>query len=398
VARPVRRSPGPISPPVGSTCVGAQTAIAFSPGRRPPRLTRLSLESTGYLFIYWPIQVPFLGLLPCYPHTLSFFPLPLPADVRGLASTLRMVATPPRVASRTRAHRAPRRACRPPVPPRAFSVLHVRLDFQLAPGQHDGHAVVADRPRTRGLVPGRGVGHSHCPRPSATGATPAVIDVFIRLPSPLSTTIGVTGDHGDPSRCGRVAHGSAIWVGRLRESPRSLMKRPTGTAGSAGHREVVDRALTALSRVAAGKNSRGHPRSVRGPQAPLAPPPSPGGVLHGSSSGLRNASRNTALAQFVGTRLAAGPRGHRDSASPASSPSLPGRSMRSSNLLLTFGRGQHPPRSSWPAHLMETPRAPAAGHPAIVVVAAQAPSGDTRHVPSGVSGVHAVPNTLHSMV
>ena len=122
----------------------------------------------------------------------------------ALAISLRMVATPPRVASRMA--RTPGTASSSPAtsPFSGGGVgADVGLDVELAAGQHDGDAVVADRAGHDDGVARLGLGHAeaHVPldEPDARGVDVAAVGLA------LLHHLGVAGDDVHAGRGGRVA-------------------------------------------------------------------------------------------------------------------------------------------------------------------------------------------------
>ena len=254
-----------------------------------------------------------------------------------------MVATPPRVASRMA--RTPGTAPSRP----AIIVVHRRrvrgqvgLDVELAAGQHDRHAVVADRPGHDDRVTGAGGGdtegqivldHPH----------PGRIDVAAVRLAPLDH-LGVAGDDLHPGRRrggghgrhdrGQVGDGEAFLQ---HEAGRQVQR------GGAGHRQVVDGPVHGqVADVAAGEEQRRNDVGVGGQRQPRIADPQLRGVLQRLEQRVAERVEEHRLDQGLGG-LAAGPVRHGDPLFPDPRAAAPGPVDPVQHLLLAVGRAAGPP-------------------------------------------------------
>jgi hypothetical protein len=218
----------------------------------------------------------------------------------------------------------------------------VRFDVQLAAGQHDRDAVVADRPGHDDGVARPGPRHAQA-HVRFDEADPRGVDVAA-VGLALLHHLGVAGDDLHPGRGGGVPHGlgDLVQVGDreafLEDEPGRQVQR-----GRAGHGQVVHRAVDGqVADVAAGEEQRRDHVGVGGERHPGPVDAQVGGVLERLQQRVAERVEEHRLDQGMG-RLAAGPVRHRDPFFPDPGAAAPGPVDAVQHLLLPIGQGQLAP-------------------------------------------------------
>ena len=216
--------------------------------------------------------------------------------------------------------------------------LDVRLDVQLAAGQHDRDAVVADRAGHDDRVSRPGQRDPELGRILGDQADSGRVDVAA-VGLALLHHLGVAGDDLDAGRRGGRLHrlGDADQVGDsealLEDEPGRQVQR-----GGAGHRQVVDGAVDGeVADVAAGEEQRRDDVGIGGEREPGAGDVQPGRVLELLEPGVAERVEEHGLDQGLG-RLAARAVRHRDALFPHLGPTAAGPVDAVEHLLLAVGR------------------------------------------------------------
>jgi hydrogenase maturation protein HypF len=250
-------------------------------------------------------------------------------------------AAPGRVAHRPDAGHRVQQARHQPVQRRGIGG-DVRLDVELAAGQHDGDAMIADGPgHDDGVArPGPRRTEDHVPLDEADARGVDVAAVGLALLDHL----GIPGDDAHAGRGGRGSHrlGDPLQVrdgeAFLQDEPGRQVER-----GGTGHGQVVDRAVyRQVADVAAGEEQRLDHIGIGGQRQPGPVDGQLGRVLEGLEQRVAERVEEDRLDQGLG-RLAAGAVRHRDAFFPDPGATPPGAVDPVQDLLLRVGQRQLAP-------------------------------------------------------
>ena len=297
------------------------------------------------------------------------------------ASSLSTEATPPRVASRMQRSPGPAASSSASTTGHSERVSDstVRLELELAAGEHDRGAVLADRAREQDPVAGAQALRAQASR-AGRGAPTPVVARYIRSAWPRSTTLVSPATISTPARARRCARSPR--PPRAARRSRGPPRGSSRASARAGGRPPTARSLTV-------------PLTA---SSPIEPP--------GKRSGL-----TTKESVVITTSPAAPASAMRRVASPKAGTNRPSISVCVALppapwaivIAASLKRGRLRARG---LDDPEDPLLPADARsddlllpreaPVVVVGGAGALGADTMQVPIACSGVQAVPNTLHS--